>query len=231
MGKKNKTPKPDADGILRTGIYQRHDGPRQSQTPEEFEAGLDRMVAEGQRANSGRLQEICDSLKSLAIPFLEGPLSKGDIDYRKLGSIKRLDFGNGPQVFRELDALHNGSIEANQAHDAIQALQEIETIKACFARNAETSMLMMASVKLGGILARVKIRPFEHPARVGRDLIASANRMRPQKTSKEELRQEAYEKLEQAKLDYPNRGLTTQKKYAAESLGIALSALYARLQD
>ena len=225
MAKKRKTPAPDADGYLRTGIYERT-------TPQVPAIRYDPAVLQNlqrllDRSLDDELTAIHNLLKPIVEPFLERAESPKCDTLTSPGNCEVLDIGDGPCLYRQLPDIEQVSVEANQARDAIEALRELREIKHCL---GDDKALFRCSLYLGTLLERISVRPFEHSAKVGGEYIARANEMRPEKRSRKELQREATKALEQAKRDYPDRGLTTQKERAAESLGIRRSAFYDRLK-
>jgi len=219
MGKKKKTPKPGADGILRTGIYQRRVTPKKM-AGDELGAALDQWADEANRPASEHLQAIRDSLKQIAMPFLDGPCSD---QQTHAGRIRVLDVGEGPQRFSEKPDLDE------QARDAIEALEIVRAVAHNLDGNQD--LLFRTTLRLGRLLERIGVRQFEPLVALRKrsdEAIDKINRNRP---TAETLKRDAKEAIEKAKLEYPSRSSDANfiKTKAAESLGIQKRALNTRL--
>jgi len=158
MAKKKQATKPDADGVLRTGIYERHVGPPLPYDSEALQCDQQRCDASSERSLSEQLDVIRLSLRPIIEPFVEQVNQQPEL-WTQPGKYGVLDIGDGPFRYRQLPSIESGTPEAEQARDALDALHEIDEIGHCISRD-ETSLFQCA-VRLGSLLEQISIRPFE----------------------------------------------------------------------
>lgn len=172
MAKKSKVPTPDPDGILRTGIYQRRVGRAPRLTDDEVEAALDRMVEDLGKPAIESLSEIREWLKPIAMAVLEGPLEKDKTSPAPGATYRNLDLGEGPQIFR-VRLPENGSVETEQALNAIEALDEIRVVELNVGSNQD--FLFRATLRLGRLIERIHVRRHEPHAQCGHKVLEAAS--------------------------------------------------------
>ena len=155
MGKR-KTPQPDADGFLRTGIYQRRVVPEDI-PPEEAERRLEESFEKlaNPRSIHSWLNEWLECLADIIRPYLD------------TNSKQRyaLNLGDGWKFHRVASEL------PDQVRDAIDCQNEIRIL---LDRTGDDDSLagdlgwvVNTAFRLGRMTEKMKIRPFEPLARTG----------------------------------------------------------------
>jgi len=148
--KKHEAPRPDEDGILRTGIYQRR-VVRKQMSPEEFqkkvEASFEKLATK--RSINVWVAEWMENLAEGIKPHLD---EQGHTEYA-------LDLGDGWQGYRVADDL------PEQVRDLIDCMNELRVLSSHISSentlSGDLTWVVFTSFKLGRLAEKIRIRPFE----------------------------------------------------------------------
>lgn len=185
MPKKPSPPKPDADGFLRTGIYQRYVGPQRYSSADEIEELMEDWC-EGLNAPAEEdISELRQWLRAILAPHIDGPFS--DAEARTPATTYyALDFGNGIKIYRAKPSL------TEQARNAIDALNAIRIAEIHLAEDGKRDWLYRAAFKIGMLYERIQIRPYEPLVGIGkRQRDATPKRRQAAEKTNEKRRKEA----------------------------------------
>lgn len=232
--KKSRAPQPDADGILRTGIYTRIN---KGAKPRPYDPQLlERWHNENSRPLADRLRGYRAKLAGIVEPFIERPpVSNASWDAHKPGLYGHINLTGESEYCRQLPEIESGEVEANRARDAIAALRCLDSVEhnlaQCSGPGDCVKLLFLDAYELGRTGERLSIRHFEPDVlarRKSNDVLDDHNAKRP---SAADLKREAEAAIESAKQSYPGRVGDDDfiKSKAAESLGIGKRALNKRL--
>lgn len=169
MARKAKNITADADGYLRTGIYQRYVGqskPEHRLTAESAKAYVERLNA----PVTNELARIKDWLGKIILPWVEGPLTDQEAMKPVGRACYSFDFGGGDSIYRnkpELQRQEQCVIDA--VRDAIQAWHEMRVIEHNLKSGGMNVVLFRSTFRLGQLCERIGVRPFERAAKIGLD--------------------------------------------------------------
>ena len=150
MGKKREVPTPDADGVLRTGIYQRRVVPKHITIEESQKLLLDWFEKpSGARSIRDWLNGHLAGLAKIISPYRD---AKGGTEYA-------LDLGDGWQGYHLADDL------PEKVLDAIDCQNEIRVMQSHIAEDnsleGDLGFVVDAAFRLGRMTHKLQIRDFE----------------------------------------------------------------------
>lgn len=176
MGKKRKRPEPDADGILRTGIYERNVAPPPRATAKEIEAaivsleslrGLPRGKAPSKPAKPPALAQPRPSIRDWFNQWRSGlaevirpHVALLEILQPHL-SYKSLDIGDG---YRWYALSADAPEEVRDAIDAMNGLRVLEHHVGeddTLTPQGQLAWVVQFAYRFGRIVERMEVRPFE----------------------------------------------------------------------
>ena len=125
---------------------------------EEARQAMERMCNWHNMSVAEHLQIIRNSLQPLIVPFVE---LVNDIEscLTVRGHYRNFDMGNGFSTYRILPLMDDGSIRAEQARSAMDALDEIQVVEHNIGK--DENFIFKGALRLGMQLERISIRPFE----------------------------------------------------------------------
>lgn len=156
MARKNKRSKPDPDGILRTGIFQRDCRPPRR---ESLTKSLKRM------------QEL--ALNPPPRPTIQQWLDQHVAYFAEIlrphvsgtGDGHALDMGEGWKFYRRTDTAPEECQDAIQGMDAVRLFQQ--HLAADGSLDGDLAIVIQCAFDLGRIVQRIQVRPFEPAAKSG----------------------------------------------------------------
>ncbi len=175
MAKKPQDLKPDDDGFLRTGIYQRFVNEPPELSVDEKEAALDSMVDAQNQPASERLQEIRCSLREIVWPFLEGPYEPSEATAMRDARFCAIDLGDGVKTYKVLPTLYGRNWKVERALNALDALEQIRVVEHNL-DGGKQDFLFRSALRLGMLCERIQIRAFEPLVVSGKKAIARASK-------------------------------------------------------
>lgn len=225
MGKKHKALQPNADGFLRTGIYQRRAVPEDispEKSERRFKEWIDKL--KNRPSIQAWLNDWLECCAEIIRPHID---DNGHTTYA-------LNLGDGWRPYRIVDEISD-SVEAAQVRDAIDCMNEVRSMSGHIGDDdsltGDLGWVINAAFRLGHMSEKMKIRPFEPLVASRKRSDAALHKINRYKPSSEELKHKAKDAIKLAEAEYPTRKSDTDfiKTKAAESLDISKRALNLRL--